>query len=576
MKIIFLRFRYLLIWFGKSKMLSSTRLLLISLLSFSIIPVSSCGIDKSLVQIQWKAIKELSRKNRFSYLGFHHDVKGTSCHRNGSSFIKESRIQLFSYLLMKNDDPKMDDLCIADIKSKKKLRPVVKINKRRGTEQYERQSWQEYPSMEGVHIRVVSGVSAPAVTYIEDGCSSKDCFKGLFANVWHELSDKMNFTYSIKRANMWGSETNGSWNGMIGMLKNGSADIAVTDMTITSERNKVVRFLPQLLEAAEELYMKNPGYSLSTVAYIGSFTTITWFAIALWLIFVPLLLNIIVTKMKRRKTNELSIFECYIFVISSITSFGYSLNSSKTKDRIAFVCVLIGGMLIYTHWEGQLISHLAVQKTNFPFNNLKEFSQNTKYKLIVSKGTVYVDYFKNTDDPLRRKIWTEKIEPFFDQMPLDEELEEKILYDPYKVVYTHAIHKLTQAYKHCRIVCIPYVVRKTQLAFATREHFPFFEAFRKNIHHLKEVGLVQRYIKNYQIEKPTCRDYSGESITIYQCYIAFQVFVVGVLAAFIIFIMESCIPWRCFEFFSHLEIKKYNHKPKMKKKISHIIVKSRR
>ena len=145
MKIIFLRFRNLLIWFGKSKMLSSTRLLLISLLSFSIIPVSSCGIDKSLFHIQWKAIKELSRKNRFSYLGFHHDVKGTSCHRNVSSFIKESRIQLFSYLLMKNDDPKMDDLCIADIKSKKKLRPVVKINKRRGTEQYERQSWQEYP-----------------------------------------------------------------------------------------------------------------------------------------------------------------------------------------------------------------------------------------------------------------------------------------------------------------------------------------------------------------------------------------------------------------------------------------------
>ena len=556
-------------------MLSSTRLLFISLLSLSLIPVSSCGIRKSISQIQRKAIKELSRKNRFSYLGFHHDVKNTSCHKNVRSFIKDSRIRLFSYLLMKNDDPRIDDLCIADIKSKKKLRPVVKIDKQRGDEQYKRQSWQEYPSMEGVHIRVVSGYSPPAVTYIEDGCTSKDCFKGVFANVWHELSHKMNFTYSIKRANMWGSETNGSWNGMIGMLKRDLADFAAADMTITSERNKVVRFLPPLLQATEELYMMNPGYSLSTVAYIGSFTAMSWFAIALWLVFVPLLLDIIVTKMKSRKRNELSIFKCYIFAISSITNFGYSLNSSKTQDRIAFLCVLIGGMLIYTHWEGQLISHLAVQKTNFPFNNLKEFSQNTQFKLIVSKGTVYVDYFKNTDDPVRRKIWTEKLEPFFDQMPLVEEVEEKILNDPNKVAYTDSILQTSQAFKNCRIICIPPLVRRTQLALATRKHFPFFEAFRKHINHLKEVGLVQRYIKNYQMEKPKCKDYSGEGITFYQCFIAFQVFVVGVLVAFIIFIMESCIPRKCFELLSSFKINKCNHKPKMKKKISHIIVKSR-
>ena len=134
---------------------------------------------------------------------------------------------------------------------------------------------------------------------------------------------------------------------------------------------------------------------------------------------------------------------------------------------------------------------------------------------------------------------------------------------------------MSQAYKDCRIVCIPHLVRKTQLAFATREHFPFFEAFRKHINHLKEVGLVQRYIKNHQMEKPTCKDYSGEGITIYQCFIAFQVFVVGVLAAFIIFIMESCIPLKCFEFLSPFELKKCNHEPKMKNKISHNIVNSR-
>ena len=107
--------------------------------------------------------------------------------------------------------------------------------------------------MKGVHIRVVSAYSPPTVTYIEDGCTSKDCFKGIFANVWHELSDKMNFTYTIRRVYMWGSETNGSWNGMIGMLKDGIVDIAAADLTITNERSKVVDFLPSLMEVTTSL-----------------------------------------------------------------------------------------------------------------------------------------------------------------------------------------------------------------------------------------------------------------------------------------------------------------------------------
>ena len=102
-------------------------------------------------------------------------------------------------------------------------------------------------SLEDSHIRVVSAYSPPSVTYIEDGCTSKDCFKGIFANVFHALAEQMNFTFSIKKAYMWGSVTNGTWNGMVGMLKDGIVDLAATDLTITNERSTVVEFLPKMI-----------------------------------------------------------------------------------------------------------------------------------------------------------------------------------------------------------------------------------------------------------------------------------------------------------------------------------------
>ena len=64
--------------------------------------------------------------------------------------------------------------------------------------------------------RAASAYNPPAVTYIEDNCSTNDCFKGMFPDVWHALSIRMNFTYTIQRAYQWGSVVNGSWSGMIG------------------------------------------------------------------------------------------------------------------------------------------------------------------------------------------------------------------------------------------------------------------------------------------------------------------------------------------------------------------------
>ena len=65
----------------------------------------------------------------------------------------------------------------------------------------------------------------------------------------------MNFTYTLTKApdGKWGNiQPDGSWNGMVGisdgMLKKGTADIAVADLTITSARSKVVDFLPTLLD----------------------------------------------------------------------------------------------------------------------------------------------------------------------------------------------------------------------------------------------------------------------------------------------------------------------------------------
>lgn len=411
----------------------------------------------------------------------------------------------------------------------------------KGFQSLEKSIWSTPRSLDGLNIRVVSAYSPPSVTLIEDGCTSGDCFKGIFADVWHTLSEQMNFTYTIKRAYKWGSLANGSWDGMVGMLKNGIVDVAAADLTVSSERSEVVEFLPSLMEVTEELYMKNPGDTFTFVSYIGSFTNLSWLAIASWIIFVPIFIYAMLSRKICKNEERLTLVDSYAFVASSLINIGYALMSSKDCVRITIATVVIGGTLIYYHWEAELTSNLAFKKPNLPINNLKELSENQQFKFVVAQGTVYLDYFKYSNDPIKSKIWRDKLEPYFNDLPLLEQIEYRILDDAFTIAYSDSITKMTSAYLNCKIIDIKPPIRNTQLAFATQKEFPLYQTFKHHLNNVKQVGLVQKYIRNYRIDAQSCRDFDGKSVTIQQCFSAFQILAGGMLISLFGFGIEMIL-----------------------------------
>ena len=66
--------------------------------------------------------------------------------------------------------------------------------------------------------RATAAVNFPYVSYLEDNCTSNNCFKGMYADLWHGLSKQMNFTYEIKKETVWGVLENGFWKGIIGEI----------------------------------------------------------------------------------------------------------------------------------------------------------------------------------------------------------------------------------------------------------------------------------------------------------------------------------------------------------------------
>ena len=66
--------------------------------------------------------------------------------------------------------------------------------------------------------RITSMIYPMYTTYVEDGCSSSECFKGYYSDALHAVQSVLNFTYTVQVNNAFGvKQTNGSWTGQIGV-----------------------------------------------------------------------------------------------------------------------------------------------------------------------------------------------------------------------------------------------------------------------------------------------------------------------------------------------------------------------
>jgi len=78
----------------------------------------------------------------------------------------------------------------------------------------------------------------------QQGLEGNDRWEGFMVDMIAELSKMLGFNYTFKKVDddRYGQLINGTWNGMIGEIIDGKADIAASDVTITSMRENVVDF----------------------------------------------------------------------------------------------------------------------------------------------------------------------------------------------------------------------------------------------------------------------------------------------------------------------------------------------
>ncbi|XP_043559653.1 glutamate receptor ionotropic, delta-2-like isoform X3 [Chiloscyllium plagiosum] len=134
-------------------------------------------------------------------------------------------------------------------------------------------------SMEGVTLRVVTVLVPPFVMMSENIFGQPKEFCGFSIDVLNALSEHLGFKYQIYQVpdNQHGRlQNNGKWNGMIGELINKRADIAVSALTITPERENVVDFTGRIMDYTLGFLLKKPEQRVDMFTCLEPFDLTVW------------------------------------------------------------------------------------------------------------------------------------------------------------------------------------------------------------------------------------------------------------------------------------------------------------
>lgn len=190
----------------------------------------------------------------------------------------------------------------------------------------------------------------------------------------------------------FGSFSNGSWSGMVGMVYRGDADLAISEIAITEERQKVVDFSYPFSVTEVTFITKQLKYTYNIATFLKIFSWKVWSYLGLFHLAMPFIFYFM-------------FFKRYSFSKTAITSFATFFGqpslkpSQKISERMLVVFWMICMMIMSFTYKANLLSLLTSPKMN-GIRIIPELSaevEKGEYECTTFPGSFYVDDMLKSD-----------------------------------------------------------------------------------------------------------------------------------------------------------------------------------
>ncbi|XP_072745112.1 glutamate receptor ionotropic, kainate 2-like isoform X2 [Anoplolepis gracilipes] len=241
-----------------------------------------------------------------------------------------------------------------------------------------------------------------------------DRYEGFAIDIIHEMSKILgfNYTFEVQVDNAYGSlnKTTGQWNGMIGKIIAGTADLAITDLTVTAERQDAVDFTSLFMNLGiSVLYRKPTSAPPNLLSFLGPFSKDVWVYLIAAYIIVTMLLFVIGKLCPVEWTNPypcikepevletpFTLLDTPFCVIGALLKGNTGFAPAGISTRTLAIAWWFFNLIIGSTYVANLAAALATKSAAWPFKVAEDLAYQHEIKYGAKKGGSTLSFFKDS------------------------------------------------------------------------------------------------------------------------------------------------------------------------------------
>ncbi|PSN42624.1 Ionotropic receptor 113 [Blattella germanica] len=412
-----------------------------------------------------------------------------------------------------------------------------KESKVTNTTLYERRN-----SLHGIHLKGVS-TDDPPFTILENSEEKGIAIGGFMGDVWNILQGTLEFSTTFQVENTFGVVTNGSWNGMIEMLRTKQIDVAVSEFTLTDERMQVVDFAIPIIYTRYQVFIQKPRHeNLTWSDFLEPFSRMLWLTVCFSILVLSLFLSIL-HSFGRRFGNEESIGPSrYTFNDSLHYMFGifcqqgHEFTPRAMSCRMVYFTAYIIAVVVYAAYSAALISFLTEKTATLPFRDLRGLLKDGTYDLGLLRDSAEFNLFSNSNDSVLKEVYEKFLVPESSLPETDEEGIYRLCSRKY--AYVSAGLAMSGHTFPCDVTKLPDVGFPVSLSLAFVKGSPYKGLINYNLLELRDKGTMKRLRGLWWTSKSAADENVWSTVAFNSVVPVLVVLAAGMVTAAVVLVME--------------------------------------
>ncbi|XP_038053842.1 glutamate receptor ionotropic, kainate 2-like isoform X2 [Patiria miniata] len=405
-------------------------------------------------------------------------------------------------------------------------------------------------------FRIVTVVEAPFVNRDETVNGHK--YSGFCIDMLELIADEMNAKYElylVPDGNYGGKNEDGTWNGLIGEVYYGRADLAVAGMVINSDREEVVDFTKPYMNYGVGILMQKPQKKTNVFAFLEPLHIQVWGCVLASLFVVGVLIYIVdrlspYSSFRRENSPNQDAFDLknsMWFAFASCMQQGGDTSPLSISGRVLSAFWWFFALIITATYTANLAAFLTVTRMENPINSLEDLAmqKSVVYGTIVN-SSLHRFFEKRKHQGIYERMWnfmsTSKINPW---VPNAEAGYKRVQTEDYAFFWDAPILDYIKQ-KECNVMTVGKPFNLKGYGIATPRGLPWRDEISMVILRLQEKGILEELRKKWFDRESSCAEDTvimssnrgAADINLDQIAGAFYVLIIGAVLSFVVVIIE--------------------------------------